>query len=190
MEVRAKDLNSKVESREFNGANSKQYVTSTPISKMPEIGRLQKTGRKRMFTPTRMRNEINKYLSWCEEKERVPSIKGLMIHLKMHKSQFYTYCEYPEFTDLMEQARLIISEWCENDLYHTHGAASGKIAYTKNIHGWTEKIEEQTTRVISIDEAKAKLEMLLPSILEKIKKQSIEQKLSNSEDAIIVEGDK
>lgn len=177
MELRAKDLNQDVPSRKFKANETKEFVQSTPIKLMPQIGRLQKTGRKRTFTPTRMRNEINKYLSWCEENMRVPSIKGLMIHLKMHKSQFYTYCEYPEFTDLMEQARLVISEWCENDVYHTHGAASGKIAYMKNIHGWTEKIEQETTRILTVDEAKAKLEMLLPKIMEKIKQQSIEQKL-------------
>ena len=183
MEVRAKDLNQDVASRKQ--VNAKEYVQSTPVRQIASISRLQKTGRKRTFTPTRMRNEINKYLSWCEENDRVPSIKGLMIHLKMHKSQFYTYCEYPEFTDLMEQARLVISEWCENDLYHTSGAAAGKIAYMKNIHGWTEKIEQETTRVITVDEAKAKLEMLLPKIMETIKRHSIEQKLS-TEDAIVI----
>lgn len=186
MEVRAKDLNRDVPSRRFKADKAREYVNYDTLKKMPSIGRLQRTGRKRSFTPTRMRNEINKYLTWCEENQRVPSIKGLMIHLKMHKSQFYTYCEYPEFTDLMEQARLIIGEWCENDVYHTPGAAGGKIAYMKNIHGWTEKIEQETTRIISVDEAKARLEMLLPQLIEKIKQQSIEQKLIK-EDVIVAE---
>ena len=111
MEVRAKDLNQDVASRKQ--VNAKEYVQSTPVRQIASISRLQKTGRKRTFTPTRMRNEINKYLSWCEENDRVPSIKGLMIHLKMHKSQFYTYCEYPEFTDLMEQARELATHAAE-----------------------------------------------------------------------------
>ena len=171
--VLAKDLNADVDSRKQKMDLSKNYLVKT------EIGRVIKprSGRQRKFTPTRMRNAINQYLQWCEENDRVPSIKGLMIHLKMHKSQFYTYCEYPEFTDIMEQARLVISEWCENDIYRTPGAASGKIAYMKNVHNWTERVEQEVTRVVSVDEAKAKLEMLLPKIIESIKRQSIEQKL-------------
>lgn len=166
------------------------FVTSTPIARLDKKALKQAAnGRPRKFTPTRMRNEINKYFQWCEDNARVPSIKGLMIHLRMHKTQFYNYLEYPEFTDMMEQTRLIIAEWCENEVWHSHGASAGKIAYMKNVHSWAEKVEEQTTRIVSVDEARAKLEMLLPQLLENLKKQSIEQKLESNndiEDAVIV----
>lgn len=179
--VTAKEIRENDESRKQKMDLSKNYLVKQ------EIGRVvkQRTGRQRKYTPTRMRNAINQYLQWCEEQDRVPSLKGLMIHLKMHKSQFYTYCEYPEFTDIMEQARLVIAEWCENDVYRTPGAASGKIAYMKNIHGWTEKVEQEVTRVVSVDEAKARLEMLLPKLMEAIKQKSIEQKL-NTDSVIVV----
>lgn len=165
------------------------FVTSTPIARLDKKALKQAAnGRPRKFTPTRMRNEINKYFQWCEDNARVPSIKGLMIHLRMHKTQFYTYAEYPEFMDMMEQTRLIIAEWCENEVWHSNGAAAGKIAYMKNIHSWAEKIEEQTTRIVSVEEARAKLEMLLPQLLENLKRQSIEQKLESTiEDAVVVE---
>ena len=187
MEVKAHELNAKVESRAYVNSKRREFV----VSSVPEgnvcvktpIGRIEKpkktrTGRKRLFTPTKMRNSINQYLSWCEANDRVPSIKGLMIHLKMHKSQYYTYCEYPEFTDIMEQARLVISEWCENDVYRTPGAASGKIAYMKNIHGWTEKVEQNNTTVnMSVDEAKAKLESLAPLLLEALQQKMVVDQL-------------
>lgn len=174
-------------SRKAKLDEERQFVQSTPIARLDKKAlKLAEKGRPRKFTPTRMRNEINKYLQWCEDNDRVPSIKGLMIHLKMHKSQFYQYCEYPEFTDMMEQTRLIISEWCENEVWHSKGAASGMIAYMKNVHDWTEKVEQETTRVITVDEAKARLEMLLPKLLEQLKQQSITQTIEIEPDAIEV----
>lgn len=157
------------------GLIKENYVVKQPIARLDKS--ITRVGRKRTYTPTRMRNEVNRYLSWVEENDRVPSIKGLMIHLKMHKTQFYTYCEYPEFENIMEQARLVIAEWCENDVYRTPGAASSKIAYMKNLHGWTEKIEETSNKTISIDDARSKLELLLPQLMAKIKQASITQTL-------------
>lgn len=144
-------------------------------------------GRKKKYTPTKMKNAINGYFDWCEENDRIPSIKGLMIHLKMYRDQFYQYKDYPEFTDIMEHARLIIAEWCENDVYRTRGQAAGKIAYMKNIHDWAEKTESNTTvtKIVSADEARAKIEMLAPKLLEILKNQNILSQLLPPE--VIVE---
>lgn len=182
------DPNKPQASRQAKLDEDRVFVTSTPIARLDKKSLKSDKGRPRKFTPTRMRNEVNKYLQWCEDNNRVPSIKGLMIHLKMHKSQFYQYCEYPEFTDMMEQTRIIISEWCENEVWHSRGAASGMIAYMKNVHNWTEKVEQETTRVVTIDEARAKLEMLLPKFLEQLKQQSIAQTIE-IEDAEVLNAD-
>lgn len=130
-----------------------------------------KRGRKKLTTPTKMKNGINKYFKWCEDNGRVPSQKGLMIYLKMKPDTFKVYIKYPEFTDLLEQARLIIREWCENDIYTTQGPTAGKIAYMKNIHDWTDKVEQKTevTHNITYDEARARIEMLAPKLLEMLR---------------------
>lgn len=143
-----------------------------------------KRGRKKKYTPTKMKNEINRYFDFCETEDRVPSIKGLMIFLKMYRDQFYTYLEYPEFTSIMEHARLIIAEWCENDVYNTRGQAAGKIAYMKNVHEWSEKTESQTTvkQIVSADEARAKIEMLAPKLLEVLKSSNMLSQIIQKED--------
>ena len=148
----------------------KNYVVRTTIQRLDSSCGSLRTGRPKKYTPTRMRNGINKYFQWCEDNDRVPSIKGLMIYLKMYKDQFYQYLEYPEFTQIMESARQVMLEWCENDIYRTPGPAAGKIAYMKNVHDWTEKIDQTqnitTKRVLSIDDAKARIASLAPILLE------------------------
>lgn len=125
-------------------------------------------GRKHIISPTKLKNGINKYFKKCEETERVPSVKGLMLHFKMPQTYFYRFLEYPELADIMSQAKLIIEEWCENDIYTTTGSVAGKLAYMKNVHNWTDKVETKTEikQEITIDEAKARIEMLAPKLLE------------------------
>jgi len=142
-----------------------------PIARRDDDISKRKTnsGRKKKYTPTRMKNEINKYFDWCEQADEIPSIKGMMIFLKMYKDMFYTYLNYPEYSDIMEHARMIISNWAETDVYNTKGMAAGKIAYMKNIHSWSDKLETNNTtevRTITVGEAKAKIEMLAPRLLE------------------------
>jgi len=144
---------------------------------MARIGKPKKaSGRPKKMTPRKMTMGINSYFSWCEDNDRVPSIKGMMLHMKMLKHQFYVYMEYPEFADIMEQAKLVITEWVENDIYRTPGQAAGKIAYAKNIHGWADKIdttsinENKNTTVLSVEDARAKIASLAhlinPELLE------------------------
>jgi hypothetical protein len=162
------------ELKQLKSALKHNEVVNTPIARMDKSilkAYKAKQGRKRKFTPTKMKNAINGYFDYCETEDRVPSIKGLMIHLNMYRDQFYQYLAYPEFKDIMEHARIIISEWCENDVYKTKGQASAKIAYMKNIHNWTERIEtdQVITEVLTPDSAKAKIEMLAPKLLEILK---------------------
>lgn len=138
-------------------------------------------GRKKKYTPTKMKNAINKYFEVCEETDDIPSIKGLMIHLKMYKDVFYAYLDYPEFSSMMEQARMMIANWIETDIYKTKGIAAGKIAYAKNLHGWSDKIDTTSTvtkTVITVDQARAKIEMLAPKILELLKNSNIVNQLA------------
>ena len=150
----------------------RNYLVKTPIQRLDKkCG--SRAGRPKKYSTTKMRNGINKYFAWCEENDRVPSIKGMMIHLKMYRDQFYQYSEYPEFKQIMESAKQVIIEWCENDIYRTPGPAAGKIAYMKNVHDWSEKIDQNmnqtVTKVMSLEDAKARIAALAPLLLEQLK---------------------
>jgi len=145
-----------------------------------DILKVKRLGKQKKYTPTRMKNAINKYFEVCEKEDDVPSIKGLMIHLNMYKDVFYKYLEYPEFTNIMEHARMIMVNWCESDLYRSKGIAAGKIAYMKNVHDWTEKVEQNQNinqRITTVDEARAKIEMLAPKLLEILKNNNVVNQL-------------
>ena len=170
-------------------------TVTSPIARLDKDITKVKCGRKKMYTPLKMKNEINRYFEFCENADEMPSIKGLMIHLKMYKEQFYRYIhKYPEFAEILEHTRMIIANWAENDVYNTKGLAAGKIAYMKNIHGWADKLETNNTteiRQISVDEAKAKIEMLAPKLLEALKNNELLKQLTKREsiEAELVEGE-
>ena len=163
---------------------SENHIVKKAIPRLDkDITKKKGVGRKKKFTPTKMRNAINKYLASCETLDEVPSISGLMISLKMYKDQFYTYLEYPEFADMMEHTRLIIKNWVENDIYSTKGLAAGKLAYVKNLHGWAEKIDQNSTvtshtTITNVEQARAKIEMLAPQLLELLKNNGLINQLA------------
>jgi hypothetical protein len=140
-------------------------VVTKPITRMGNIG-----GRPKKYTPTKMRNRINDYFCDCEKKDKVPSIKGMMLYLKMNPQSCYSYMKYPEYEAIFEQARLIISEWLESDVYVSKGQSAGKLAYMQNLHNWSNKTEvETTTKEMTVEEARAKIELLAPALLEMLK---------------------
>jgi len=147
------------------------YVVKSPIT------RLSKAGKKLKYTPNKLIKMINGYFGWCEEQDRVPSITGLMIHIKMSRDSFYKYAERSEFIDIIEDTRIRIAEWCANDVYRTSGQAAGKIAYMKNIHNWAEKTEGTTTvtKVLSVEDATARIASLAPALLEMLKGETLKQ---------------
>lgn len=172
----------KARKKELSEANS---AVVRPIPRIDDDiipTKKNKAGRKYKFTPTRLKNEINKYFEWCEEHDEIPSIKGLMVHCKMYKDSFYKYIKQPEYEDLLEHTRLIISNWVENDVYNTKGMAAGKLAYMKNVHDWTEKTEnvnKNETRIISVDEARSRIEMLAPKLLELLQNDNMVRQIAN-----------
>ena len=174
-------LSKKNRLKELNSA------VKAPIGRLdPSMSKKKSSaGRKRKYTPRRMLNEINKYFEWCEENDEIPSVKGLTLHLKLYASSFYSYMEDPLYADIMSQARLAIVEWLERDVYNTKGMAAGKIGYMKNVHSWSEKIESNNfteTRVINVDEARAKIELLAPMLLDLLKNSTVVNQLAYSKD--------
>ncbi len=173
----------------------KNRTVKKPIPKIGNDILKSRAGRKKKYTPTRLKNAINKYFTWCEDEDEIPSIKGLMIHLGMYKDVFYKYLTYDGYSDIMEHARLIIANWAEEDVYNTKGMASGKIAYMKNIHAWSDKVETKNettvTKVVSVAEAKSKIEMLAPRLLELLESSEVVKQIGKPPvDAEIVDDDK
>jgi hypothetical protein len=154
-------------------ALSKNTLIRKPL---PRLGKRvgSKRGSAKKFTPTRMRNAINRFFAQCEKRDDMPTIKGLMIYLGMDQSQFYQYLKYPEFTDMMEHTRLIISHWAEETVFKCEGRTEGKIAYMKNVHAWSDKIETKNENLqvtLTPEQAKARIEALAPRLLEVLKDQ-------------------
>lgn len=148
-------------------------------------------GKPRKFTPLRMVNGINRYFKRCEKNDDVPSIKGMMLFLKLYPKTFYKYLEREEFQEIMEWSRMMIKNWAEIDVYNTPGQAAGKIAYMKNIHDWTDRLqtknETEVKQVMSVAQAQATIEGLAPLLLEVLKSQQTVNQIGKCEDAEIVE---
>jgi len=179
--------------RKMKLENQGNKVIKRPLPRIDAdvTSKKKKMGRAKRFTPRRMRNAINGYFEHCEEHDLVPSIKGMMIHLKLYKDAFYKYLQYPEFTDLMEHARMIISDWCETDVYNTPGQAAGKIAYMKNLHGWSEKLESknetEVRQISSVEEARKIITSLAPQLLEHLDSELVVNQITEVQEAEIVD---
>jgi hypothetical protein len=174
--ARAADAPFEESTEEHKETLRRNYVIKTPIAR---IERQQSKGKDRgvkKFTERQLLNRVNNYLKWCEGNDRVPSIMGLMLHLKTTRYVFYNYLDDPELGPILESFKAVIAEWVGNDIYRTPGQAAGKIAYAKNIHGWAEKIdqtsvnENRNTTVLSVEDARAKIASLAhlidPKLLE------------------------
>ena len=134
-------------------------------------------GRPKRFTPTKLRNRINDYFAWCEKMMAYPNIKGLMLHLGMHRDQWYTYEKYPEMRPILEWARDAMEAWSMNDLWKTQTSNTNKQLVAKVNHGWQE--ERVITHVnMSKDQAIAKLESLAPMLLELMKNQFLTNQIA------------
>ncbi len=159
----------KMRKRELTAEN--QLITR-PIPRIKDdILKTNRPGRKKKYTPTKLKNGINKYFEWCETEDEMPSIKGLMIHLGMYRDVFYKYAKYPETMEIIEHAKMIIANWAEEDVYNTRGMAAGKLAYMKNVHTWADKLETKnenanTNVVLDVAAATKRIEMLAPRLLE------------------------
>lgn len=161
-------------------------IVKSPIARLDDDivpTKKNRQGRKFKYSPTKMKNMINKYFDWCEENDEIPSIKGLMIHCKMYKDSFYRYIKNPEYEDILEHARMIISNWIETDIYNTKGMAAGKTAYAKNILGWSDKLETtNTTTTVDLtpEVARSKIEMLAPKLLELLQNHTVLNQLAHN----------
>lgn len=181
--------------KEVDFATKKKELEKNNTSVRRPIERLNRdivpsrTGRKRKYTPTRLMNNINKYFEWCENNDELPTISGMMIHLKLYRDRFYSYAEDPRYRNIMEQARLVIKNWAEVDVYNTKGMAAGKIAFMKNTHGWADKLDQSSTNLnveMTPEDARRKIESLAPRLLEALQSSEVVKQLVQVEEAEVV----
>ena len=81
----------------------------------------------------------------------------------------------------MEHARLIISNHIEADIYRTPGACPGKLGYAGAMFDWKSKSEvtsNVTKTVISVDQARSKIEMMAPKLIELLKNTNLVNQLA------------
>jgi hypothetical protein len=143
------------------------------------------------YTPLRLVNGINRYFAKCEKNDDIPSIKGMMIALKLYPNHFYKMIKDQEFTEILEWSRMMVKNWAELDVYNTPGQAAGKIAYMKNIHDWTDRLqtknETEVKQVMSTEQATSLLEEFAPLLLELMQDQNVVEQMGNVQEAEIVE---
>jgi hypothetical protein len=169
------------------------FTVKRPIARL-DVGCLptKKDYKKHKMTPRKMLEKINQYFGWCERNDEMPSISGLMIHMKMYSSGFYHFMKDERYRDMLEQTKLMIKNWAETDIYNTKGLCAGKISYAKNILGWTEKTENINTNInaeLSVDQARARIEALAPKLLEVLKNQNLLNQLvkPDVQEAVLIE---
>jgi hypothetical protein len=98
-------------------------------------------GRPRLFSsPDEFDAIVNKYIADCQniEAPKVITLTGLVLALGFcSKDTLYEYQKFPEFTESVKRARLLIEQEYENRLI-TGGNAASSIFALKNF-GWADK---------------------------------------------------
>jgi hypothetical protein len=126
---------------------AKQKPSSKPDGKDKKS-----VGRPRLFSsPGEFDAIVDKYIATCQDKEapKVITLTGLVLALGFcSKDTLYEYQKFPEFTESVKRARLLIEQEYENRLILGGNAASSIFAL-KNF-GWADKhpsyIDELTAK--------------------------------------------
>lgn len=125
---------------------------------------LSAAGRRRKYTPLKIKNKIIDYFATIQAKNRPPTVSGLMTHLKMHRDQFYAYSNYPEFKDIMEQTRNMMENWYEESLVLGKYNGQGIQFALKNRFGWTDTMTVKNENIVDEKQLIAKIESLAPEL--------------------------
>ena len=126
---------------------------------------LNPAGRKKKYTPITLKNKIIDYFAMIKAMDKPPTVSGLMIHLKMHRDQFYCYADYPEFRPIMEQTKLLIENWAEEKIVLSKYNPSGLIFVLKNRFGWKDLTSVEQMAITPEDQLIARITALAPGLL-------------------------
>lgn len=143
--------------------------------KIPKVPKVHLKGRPLKYTPVKFRNRINDYFAHCDKEGLVPSVRGIYMHLKIDKMSWYSYCDRPQFQAICEWSKDCIEQWYTQGLWEAPSSNTNKQLVAKQICGWQDQVTH-TTRIISAEEATAKLERFIPILLELQKQAMLEQR--------------
>lgn len=127
---------------------------------------LSPTGRRRKYTPLTIKNKIVDYFATVMAKNKPPTVSGLMVHLKMHRDQFYAYSGYPEFKEIMEQTKNLMENWYEESVALGRFNPSGLQFVLKNRFGWTDTVNVKQEVTLDEKQLVARIESLAPELAE------------------------
>ena len=122
-------------------------------------------GRPRLVsTPDEFDERVDTYIQWCRAKEEPVLLTGLILALGLSSKQsFYRYEDYPEFSDSVKRAKLLIEMEYEKRL-NTFSSATGPIFALKNF-GWSDKQElDVTTGGDKMNQAPTIIQLVAPNV--------------------------
>ena len=122
-------------------------------------------GRPRLVsTPDEFDERVDTYIQWCRTKEEPVLLTGLILALGLSSKQsFYRYEDYPEFSDSVKRAKLLVEMEYEKRL-NTFNSATGPIFALKNF-GWSDKQElDVTTGGDKMTQAPTIIQLVAPNV--------------------------
>lgn len=98
-------------------------------------------GRPPEYHADKIAKEVAHYIELCHEKQYLPTIEGLAVHLCVARSTLYEWSNtYPEFSDIFEQLKAAqASQLIQNGLAGSYNPTITKLMLTK--HDYVEKQE-------------------------------------------------
>lgn len=108
-------------------------------------------GRPRIITtPEEFDERVDAYIAECKAKEEPVLLTGMILALGLNsKNTFYEYENYPEFSDSVKRARLLVEMEYEKRLC-TLPSATGSIFALKNF-GWRDKVENEVSGSLNMN---------------------------------------
>ena len=122
-------------------------------------------GRPRLIkSPQEFDERVDVYIEWCRMEGKPILLTGMILALGFNsKDTFYSYENYPEFTDSVKRARLLIEMEYEQRL-NTANSATGPIFALKNF-GWSDKQEvDLTTGGDKMNQAPTIIQLVAPNV--------------------------
>jgi len=106
--------------------------------------------------PEEFSDRVESYFIKCEENNKPPTISGLSVFCKCHRSTLYNYadpakCTNPEFGKILDYARLRIQEWCDTELLSRErpNSVTGVIFYLKNHYDYKDSSSVEHSGAVS-----------------------------------------
>ena len=116
-------------------------------------------------SPQELRDEIQAYYNWCEEKDKHITVTGLAWYLKTNRQSLINYenCEEngwlkrcseeekKEYVDAIREAKTRIEMEYENSLFSSSSVTGAKFTLSNNYNWKDKQVVENTNKEITVD---------------------------------------